>query len=258
MEDHKPRRIRDIAHIYLSRLDRNVSRPPRRVVIAGTRRECLSGFHAAGIAAALSARGCSVRLRELSGLVPNTAFFLALPPQVHLAAADRASAEWYSALGGIALTFSSGTPEPPDGAGAVVELFHAPPGDDAEAHRSLVTRVAKQQGALFVMLDDGDPVGLAGDISVRVGELTPLGVAGAAVHRGRIERWGGSLSDPVPPVLRDPGSMLSRSFVEIGERLLNPVPAQRGGVEGSANEEQRFHRTRRAHRRRIGPAARTR
>lgn len=258
MEDHKPRRIRDIAHIYLSRLDRNVAEAPRRAVIAGTRRECFSGFHAANIAAALSARGCSVHLRELSGLVPNTAFFLALPAPVHLASAERQSPEWYSALGGIALTFSAATPVAPNGKGAVVEVFHAPPGDDSDGHRAVVAQASGEQGAVFVTLDDGDPAGLTGDISYRVGMLTAGGVAGAPVDRGRIERWGAVLCDPVPSVLRDPGSMLSRCYAGICDRILNPAPVQKGGVETSANDPGRVQRTRRTHRRRIGSATRAR
>ena len=255
MEEHKPRRIRDIAHIYLSRLDR---KPESQycVVVAGTRRECLSGFHTANIAAALSQRGCSVRVRDLSGLVPNAAYFLALPAAVHLAAADRETSEWYSALGGIALTFSSKSAEPAASKGPVVDLYHAPPGESADAHRSVVARVAAHKGAMFVTLDDGDPAGLTGDISYRVGALGPGVVvpAGASVSKGRIERWGTAVSDPVPAVVRDPGSMLARCFSEICEQLLKPAVRP----QTMEHDEKPLQRTRRTHRRRVGPAARAR
>ena len=260
MEDHKPRRIRDIAHIYLSRLDRKSPEGPRRVVIAGTRRECYSGFHAASVAAAFSQRGCAVRLRELSGLVPNAAYFLALPAAVHLAAADRGTPEWYSAFGGIALTFSGKSSEPPGESGPAVDLFHAPPGEDTDAHRAVVAQAAEHRGAMFVTLDDGDPAGLTGDISYRVGALGQGAVvpAGAAVAKGRIERWSAALSDPVPAVVRDPGSMLARRFAEICEHILKPAAPQTGVTQSNQNEERPFQRTRRTHRRRVGSAARAR
>jgi hypothetical protein len=256
MEEHKPRRIRDIAHIYLSRLDRKFPEQPRRVVVAGTRRECFSGFHTANIAAAFSQRGCSVRVRDLSGLVPNAAYFLALPAAVHLAAADRETSEWYSALGGIALTFSSTSSETSHGKSPVVDLYHAPPGESADAHRSVVSQVATHKGAMFVTLDDGDPAGLTGDISYRVGALGQGSMvpAGTSIAKGRIERWGAAVSDPVPAVVRDPGSMLARCFSEICEQLLNPAVRP----QTTEHDEKRVQRTRRTHRRRVGSAARAR
>jgi len=256
MEEKKPRRIRDIAHIYLSGLDRKIPEEPRHVVVAGTRRDCFSGFHAANLAAAFSQRGCSVRVRDLSGLVPNAAYFLALPAAVHLAAADRDTAQWYSALGGIALTFSANAYDTSRASGPVVDIYHAPPGECTDAHRSVVEQVAVHTDAMFMTLDDGDPAGLTGDISYRVGALGQGGAvpAGTPVAKGRIERWGAALSDPVPAMVRDPGSMLARCFSEICEQLLKPVVRP----QTTQNEEKRFQRSRRTHRRRVGSAARAR
>jgi hypothetical protein len=179
---------------------------------------------------------------------------------VYLAAADRGAPEWYSALGGIALTFSGKSPDPPGERGPVIDLFHAPPGEDTDAHRGVVAQAAAHRGAMFVTLDDGDPPGLTGDISYRVGALGQGAVvpAGAPVAKGRIERWSVALSDPVPAVVRDPGSMLARCFTEICEHILKPAVPQAGVPQVKKNEERPFQRTRRAHRRRIGSAARAR
>jgi hypothetical protein len=83
-DGQKRRHIRDIAHLYISGSRDRTPAPRVTLVIVGENRACFSGFHAANLAAALSARGCSVRLSERSGLLPNAGFYLALSPSQYI------------------------------------------------------------------------------------------------------------------------------------------------------------------------------
>jgi hypothetical protein len=212
MQPRAPRNIRDIAHLYISRRRRGAL----RIILSGARREWFPGFHAANLAAAFAVDGYAVRLVERSGLLPNAGFFMGLPPAAY-AAPGRADVSSVSALGGVDVWF---TPPPPGVADAslsgseVVELVHAPP-LDAEVefaysgdHVVFVTGEASDADRLprvwswTLHVGDGD--------GSEQGGTTPL---------GRISRWRYALREPVPAVVRDPGSTLAQSYRECCERL---------------------------------------
>ena len=110
MNDHrKPRHIRDIAHLYISRLPARIDR--HRVWVTAISRDCFSAYHAANLALGMAHRGHVVELVEASGVLPCTAYFLRLPPRVYIKHKAQCPEESLSALGGIKLKFSAETDE---------------------------------------------------------------------------------------------------------------------------------------------------
>jgi len=212
MQPRAPRNIRDIAHLYISRRRRGAL----RIILSGTRREWFPGFHAANLAAAFAVDGYAVRLVERSGLLPNAGFFMGLPPAVY-AAPGRADVSSVSALGGVDVWFA---PPPPGVADAslsgseVVELVHAPPLDSA------VEFVYSGDNVVFVTGEPSDArrIPRARSWTLHVGDGDGAALEGTA-PLGRISRWRYALRDPVPAVVRDPGSSLARSYRECCGRL---------------------------------------
>jgi hypothetical protein len=236
MERHRPRHIRDIAHLYVSRMRKPEHGRRLRLIVAGADRSCFPGFHTANLAVALAASGCAVRLLETSGLQPNAGFFLALPPDVYLDGpaldAGGARAPSASALFGVDIAFGlGGAPAEASAGRAAVEVIHAPPAEFESAWReAAAASVEGFTGPVAVVVLDGaggagrrllaglpDP---ARGYVLRVAGLRGASAAGDIRDLGTVDRWHPALTDRVPPHVRDPESHLARAYRSVAEYIL--------------------------------------
>lgn len=177
-----------------------------------------------------------MRLSETSGLHPNAAYFLALPPDVYLDGpaldADGAAAPAASALSGVSITFAlAGAPTDASGARAAVDVVHVPPLEFEPAWReATVSAFEGFEGQLGIIVFDHEAgVGkrlLAGLAArgrayiLRVAGPRAAAVPGDAHDLGAVDRWHEALTDPVPPAVRDPESLLARAYRSVAEYVL--------------------------------------
>lgn len=236
MQRDSPRHIRDIAHLYLSRM-RAPRGGPLRVAIAGVSADVIPGFHAANLALAAAVNGVTVRIVEASGLPVNAGCFLGLDPKCWVAN-GRPTGAVVSAFARVSFIRCSAagrdasvTPEG-NGDGDVMEIVHAPPWDAGEEHVQRVgAYIASPMVLLYVAARDEPPRpwlewGGATNVAARVAFVTrtqapPVG----SVSAGVLTRWSAALTDPVPVVVRDPGSRLARQYRDVLSNLLAPATA---------------------------------
>jgi hypothetical protein len=301
MNDHrKPRHIRDIAHLYISRMPARINR--HLVWVTAASRDCFSAYHAANLALGIARRGHVVELVEASGILPCTAYFLRLPPRVYIKHKTQCPEEPLSALGGITVKFSveqheafqdvsasefaaGGPPRSRDASQPLsqsypssrdasqplsqsypssrdasqplsqsypssrdasqprksrsrIELIHLPPASDLESLQASMTRAQIIAGddrvhALVLAADNSQ----ARDVGHRLFSAIP-GIQWSTLslerrastndrpgdsgrNLGYLVGWRQLLSDPVPCVLRDPDSHVSRSYLSIGDVLVS-------------------------------------
>jgi hypothetical protein len=251
-DSHKPRHIRDIAHLYLSRLPKKGGKRRRRVYVTAANRECFGAYHAVNLALGFARNGFAVELLEMSGVLPCAGYFLRLPPRVYIKHKARSPEEPLSALGGISVRFAAGpekgsenAPTPGLAVGprqeraATVEVVHLPPATDIESlERSLSeTAEAVSDGevrALVLASDEAE----ARETGRRVFRRRPtidwttlslekrITSAKRSKERrrslGYLVGWRSLLSDPVPCVVRDPESHVSRSYLALCDALVSP------------------------------------
>lgn len=246
----RPRHIRDIAHLYLSRMPAGGrGADARRVLVTAVSRDCFSAYHAANLALGIARRGMEVELIEMSGMFPCAAYFLRMPPRVYLRHRTQSPGESLSALGGVSVRFSpdadSGTTE---GAGegittggrrrraARVTLFHLPPASrqdllDAALLRVLGSGAGAGERALVLAPDESmaretgrrlfnSRRGVEWKTLSLVKRITAaerLGIEGHSL--GYLTGWRALLNDPVPCVLRDPESHVARAYLSVCEVL---------------------------------------
>lgn len=216
MQEHRPRHIRDIAHLYLSRQMPVV----RAVTLSASSGTSFPGFHVANIAVAFTRAGYAVRLVEQSGLLPDSCYFLSLPSEIAFGRA-RERFEPVAALDGITVFFERPDPptSPTTGAG-VVDLIHAPPdpAETPEIEGDTVVTVLEVGGRLDVLASGRDGA-------------VPGGL-------GAISRWRPALRDRVPVAVRDPESMLSRQYDHLCAGIISTWRgnghAGKRGTRGSA------------------------
>lgn len=253
MDDVKrPRHIRDIAHLYLSRLGATDGVTPKQVYVAATSRECFGGYHAANIALCFAQNGYSVQLIEVSGMLPCSAYFLGLPSRVYLRHKSHSPDESLSALGGVTIRFSE--PREPDAtdtaaagvttglkrrsAGAV-DVYHLPPMDEVDALQDVLERAGRISGAekRAVVLAPSESAAIeAGKrvfgprvtwaaLSLLERRYNSQGVSTGGRSLGYLVGWRPLLADALPCVLRDPDSHVSRSYSSVCDALLAPISA---------------------------------
>lgn len=253
---HKPRHIRDIAHLYISRLQED--KPTRRasVVVTGTVKECFPGYHAANLAAGLSRIGHSVRLVELSGLWPCSAHFLSLPSRIYLKIKTLRPEEEISALAGVAIRFSIPTDREEQGAHLLarsrggsgragpIDVYHLPPAGQPESLKDVARAVAARVGPETPVLllaanrDDADAAWARTDrlwenfsrntVLLNSNPLRSETQATGPAVLGYVTNWRQAISDAMPCVIRDPGSHLSRAYLSICETLAAPSSISKG------------------------------
>ncbi|HET6348015.1 MAG TPA: hypothetical protein VFH88_02930 [Candidatus Krumholzibacteria bacterium] len=234
MRADPPRHIRDIAHLYLSRMPRRDARQ-LRVVVAGVNRDVMPGFHVANLALAAVARGFRVRIADISGLAANAGCFMALDPCCWAAGPKGHTAD-VVAFSGVtfALTLDGGgdgAPVSSDDTRDRIEMVHVPPWDAGSEHVRALTLAASRYGSGAVLyLAESDeapcpwrqPDAAHHDAVRRVLFVTRAGRAASGDDvAGMVTRWMRALTDPLPVVVRDPGSRLARQYGEALSNLLN-------------------------------------
>jgi hypothetical protein len=230
MPRDSPRHIGDIAHLYLSRA--RVRRGASRLLVAGVSPDAIPGFHAANLALTAAAGAMTVRLVEASGLPVSAGCFLGLDPTCWVPD-GRAPAAAVSAFARVSFARSSGPGHPvpampgENGGGDVLEIVHAPPWDSGDAHVRAVADAAAEPTVLVYFAErDGSPRPWlewrdVTNVAARVAFVTRAGTEpGNPECAGVITRWSAALTDPLPAVLRDPGSRLARQYRDVLTNLL--------------------------------------
>jgi hypothetical protein len=236
-DTHKPRHIKDIAHLYISNSKSMLPPPSATLLVAGDRRRCFSGLHVAGLATALAARNISVHLFERSGLLPNAGYFMSLPPRRYLRWVE-GEAGVDAGLGGVTIDCASGGCTPIDDGSRRprIDVVHLPPVYPAKPFRDTlpVVRDLTNAGTVFLMLriKTTSVDKFAGIVEDELGPATACvlhlndtdspseGDTKNVFDLGRITGWMGALGDRVPAPVRDPDSPLACEFNSIGESLL--------------------------------------
>jgi hypothetical protein len=236
-ESRKPRHIRDIAHLYLSRLQSPSHGPRATLLITSSSKKCFSGFHAANIAAAFASKCMNTILFELSGLLPNAGYFMALPPQRYIRWSVLEGERAIPALAGIKLSFSlrthtgfgrnAGRPR--------IDLIHLPPVFPAQPFQtvleSLQEQVDKQAAVLFFDMDAGGDGGLVKSALGRDtewvifnanldSETSAIAAEDRSNDLGHLGYWESRLHDRVPIVIRVPESALARTYSSMCDTIL--------------------------------------
>ena len=139
----RPRHIRDIAHLYLSRRKVPAAAAeegpgPLHLCITSSGRNCMSGFHTANLAAALAERQSDVRIFDLSGAQPNASFYFSHPPALYLDYTGDGRQRFIPALPRVSIAFDlDARPRRVNSPGAPpVTIYHLPP-DDMESMREV-------------------------------------------------------------------------------------------------------------------------
>lgn len=230
MSGDSPRHVRDIAHLYLS----GMRRPPQgrvRLAVAGMSADVMPAFHVANLALAAAARGAAVRVEERSGLPANAGCFLGLHPRCWIVGDDSIS-QPVSAFARVSfLLGGNGVPiSHPSVAENEVEIVHVPPWDSGAEHAEEMARLTAPAIVLYLAERGAEPRPWCernGDAIRRVAFVA--GAVRAGLEEGCVgvfTRWKRALTDPLPVVVRDPESHLSRQYRNALSTLLaGAVPA---------------------------------
>lgn len=250
LENRKPRHIRDIAHLYISR-SRQASRPAGSIVwLSGDDRKSFPGLHAANLAAALAASGCAVRLLDRSAVLPNAGYYMMLSPAQYLRWQDRGHGLALG-LGGVEVDCSRDDHRgpPPGLLTDRLALVHLPPLSSPERlQRELRTALRCVGAPSLAVIVTSTPPSQRLVLGSALGEWTPGAVCalrvapepgGAAVHvppgttprpartdaaaaaeLGCVAGWESGLADRVPVVVRSPHAVESRAYRAAAEALL--------------------------------------
>jgi hypothetical protein len=224
MRTEPPRHIRDIAHLYLSRMRGRGG--GLHLVVAGVSGDVVPAFHVANLALAAAARGITTRVRESSGLPVNAGCFLGLNPRCWNAVPDTATGP-VAAFARVTFALGDGAEmdaDPEDG----IEIVHVPPWETGSEHAHAVDRALARAGpaiVLFLAERDAEPRpwqrNAHGGVASRVAFVTRAGHAAPGNGcAGTFTRWVRVLTDPLPVVVRDPGSRLARQYDEAISHLL--------------------------------------
>jgi len=251
-ETGKPRHIRDIAHIYLSRLQSSRSVAHDRLVVCGETRKTFPAFHTAALAASVALKGSAapapldVTVFDVSGILPNVGYYFALPAQTYLARNHDRCAVRVTALMGVKLAYSwhrndlrSTVASSPR-----FEIHHIPPYEDRKRFQHALTGIRRAPAGNTVFLfitQDGERLSdMREAVSSCMGE-TPVYTLGIgtgppefiANQVGTVTAWESSVADRIPTVCRDPLSTLARSYQSICEGLLYKIRENRREYGGS-------------------------
>lgn len=249
-DSDRPRNIRDIAHLYLSRRTGNARAFRSNIFVVAEHRRCVSGFHAANMAAAMSTLKARVRVFELSGLLPNIPFYFCDSPDVYLRLLVGSPRDFSPGLNGISITFDSVrlmSDQPEDG-GVQINLIHLPPVDAMDDYARFLEEFADRcpgdRWAVYLAgnaSSDGmgrlftEALGASATFALSLGgshEFTRPARA-AVRHLGSVGNWHSGVKDRVPVVFRNPKAGLAREYLSICESLLSQInSARRSGDAG--------------------------
>lgn len=237
-ESPKPRHIRDIAHLYLSRLQSPSRGPRATILITADSKRCFPGFHSANIAAAFASKRLNTSLFELSGLLPNGGYFLALPPHRYIRWNSDENDRAMSGMAGIKICYSlqahprfgshTGRPQ--------IDLIHLPPVSPRPPFQSVLESirdfVGEQVLVLFLGMNAGTEFEFLGSATEGSDEWTLCCVGlddgfsfmlkgdRRVTDLGRLGYWQGRLNDRIPIVIRIPESALARTYSSICDTIL--------------------------------------
>lgn len=231
MRGDPPRHIRDIAHLYLSRMRRPTGGGVR-LVVAGMSADVIPAFHVANLALAAAVRGISACIEDRSGLPVNAGCFLGLDPSCWVARADGTAAP-VAAFARVTFILSpedlplawSSRAEFAHG----MEIVHVPPLNAGAEHTRAIhleTSHAATTVVLYLAERDNEPrpwreASEHPGVVRRVVYVTRAGRGGdEGGCSGTLTRWKRALTDPLPVVVRDPDSRLARQYMGALSKLL--------------------------------------
>jgi hypothetical protein len=196
-------------------------------------RDCLSGFHVSNIAAAMSTRRMSVRVFELSGLLPNVAYYFSHRPAVYLKPLIGPVVQPIPGASGITIAFDSaglGTVHYADD-GVCLNLVHLPTLDRADDPHAPMVALREQclgeRWVIHLTRDAGrqtqfrETLGAAATFTLLLpsaGRSVPMTVPGESL--GSIRGWEARVGDRLPVVLRNRDSKLARDYLAVCESVL--------------------------------------
>jgi len=242
------RHIKDIAHLYLSRLEQPKTGASLTVLVAGAHRDTHPAFHASNLAAALAKQtSARVDLVDVSGLLPNSGYYLSLAPNIYLS--SRTIPE-RAGMGGVELSFAVGQMLTPGAGGASIggrttdstgiRVIHIPPMEFSEPFiRGRNMAIASiDQGTVALLC-----VGFPSRQSIR---RLPAGIAvfrlavdqgpgtdvANVVDLGVLTDWRSAVADRLPAVIRDTRTPLARSYLSISDAIM----ARSGSNQRRRNE----------------------
>jgi hypothetical protein len=237
-ESRKPRHIKDIAHLYISRL-KSPSRGPRSsLLITSNSRNCFSGFHAANLAAAFASKRMNASLFELSGLPANAGYFMALPPHRYIRWNKDEGARSIPGMAGVKISFTLDT-RPSFGrriGRPHIDIIHLPPVFPNQPFQSVIEKVRgevdKRAVVLFLGMDAGEGLEFLKsalnqstdwaicNLNLEAGVSDMTAGDRRSSDLGQLGYWEGRLTDRVPIVIRVPESALARTYSSICETIL--------------------------------------
>jgi hypothetical protein len=250
---HRPRHIRDIAHLYLSRKPTKDRSLALNLFVCAGGKDCLSGFHASNIAAGMSMRRATVRVFELSRLLPNVAYYFSHRPEIYLKPLVGAARDCLPGVDGITIMFDSSrlSDEPPAAESFHVNLIHLPTlgatEDSAELLSTLRDRCLGERWVIYLTRDAGEPeaprfgewLGASETFTLRLprrGEPTGMPAAvGKSV--GAIRGWEARVEERLPVVLRNRDSRLARDYLALCESVLVQINSLRRRREIGKREQ---------------------
>ena len=228
-DNARPRHIRDIAHLYMSRRDkpRETTAAPAAINLFMTSCDagCLSGFHAANLAAAFAHCRAHVRVFELSGLLPNASFYFGHPAALYMDTTQHGRRKLLPALPAVSVAFDErARPRPHTERGPVVNLFHLPPDSVMNDWSQVFSEKPGAGWRLHLCLGTREPGAVTGGpelhdtfvvaVDEQSEEKCPMDPSSV------IEDWRWAIVDRMPIVVRDPASRLARTYVATCESLL--------------------------------------
>lgn len=245
-ETGKPRHIRDIAHLYLSRLQSNRPAAHDRLVVCGESRNTFPAFHTASLSAAFALNGCAadspleVTVFDTSGVLPNAGYYFALPARTYLARSRGEHLRRITALVGVTLHLGRQQNEPERFAASAPRLaiHHIPPFEDGSGFRHALAELRRAPAVNTVFLyiiREGEQVD---SLREAVGSCladTPVFTLGVGTGSGEfvagqvgtVAAWESSVSDRMPVVCRDPAATLTRRYHSIREGLIYKIRENR-------------------------------
>jgi hypothetical protein len=254
----KPRHIRDIAHLYLSRIQKREEARHDHVLVFGSNRKCFPAFHLANLATSMSltffrsGSRTGITILEASGILPNTGYYLTLDPLDYLAEHGGT----IGALLSIDVKFTTAadptcTLSPATEVGRRISFIHLPPLSDGKRFLESLAHFedAIDGGKIFLYVTDGgvESGGMPGRVQELLespslsilhvgvpggGEDTLLGSRRILGHMP--SGWRLHVSDRLPVVLRNPGGELATLYESSSEILLYRIGSERR-VEGATN-----------------------
>lgn len=256
-ETGKPRHIRDIAHIYLSRLQSCRPAEHDRLVVCGDSRKTFPAFHTAALAAAFALKGSGpnssldVIVYDVSGVLPNVGYYFALPARTYFARNRVDPSGRVQALVGVSLGFSWEWDElrSSKASSPRLEIHHIPPYENRRGFRNALAELRRMPAGntvfLSITLDCDNQCEIREAVASCLGDTPVLTLGVGTGHReyvadqiGTVTAWESSVADRIPMVCRDPRATLARRYQSICEGVIYKIRENRRRYSGAHSGRQ--------------------